>query len=181
MSTPTSYYYYWYQIPFHQHQLDLRPHRNLKWKMYHFGTVNIAQVSMSLRYINSDQDGHESFLNNISGEKDEHGCLIGAGYRWCKPYDTCVPPTTTCIDDWGCDVFKGSKWCSAGDRCVKHWNERRCDESDQDDELFLSSGGEKDKHGCLICACYMWCKPYHTCVPPGPIASTMVDVMSLKD
>lgn len=42
----------------------------------------------------SSQAGPAPALNDnpelIGGQKDEHGCLIGAGYSWCEPKQKCL-------------------------------------------------------------------------------------------
>ena len=37
-----------------------------------------------------DQDQNQEPENMIGGQKDEHGCLIGAGYTWCESKQKCL-------------------------------------------------------------------------------------------
>ncbi|MDD3679289.1 MAG: hypothetical protein PHX72_00280 [Candidatus Shapirobacteria bacterium] len=37
----------------------------------------------------------------IGGERDEGGCLIGAGYQWCEPKQKCLRPwEEDCLEDY---------------------------------------------------------------------------------
>ncbi|MDO8260860.1 MAG: PspC domain-containing protein [Candidatus Magasanikbacteria bacterium] len=38
-----------------------------------------------------DQEGEEE-LNSVSSERDEHGCVSSAGYRWCEGEEKCFRP-----------------------------------------------------------------------------------------
>lgn len=35
----------------------------------------------------------------IGGDKDDHGCLIGAGYSWCEALGQCIRPWETKCED----------------------------------------------------------------------------------
>lgn len=45
----------------------------------------------------NDDDNRES----IGGEKDEHGCLIAAGYTWCEAKQKCLREWEESCDDTG--------------------------------------------------------------------------------
>ncbi len=45
-------------------------------------------VVLSVSAFSCDKKQEEE--NVIGGQKDEHGCLIGAGYTWCESKEKCI-------------------------------------------------------------------------------------------
>ncbi|MFA6039147.1 MAG: hypothetical protein WCV62_00260 [Candidatus Peribacteraceae bacterium] len=79
----------------------------------------------------------------IGGQKDEHGCLIPAGYSWCEAKQKCLRtweeactasssssvsgtpvPCAGCDRDvHGCIGSAGYSWCPVKQKCLRVWEE----------------------------------------------------------
>ena len=73
----------------------------------------------------------------IGGQKDPHGCLPGAGYKWCAAHNKCERPwmvkcpatgSGSCTstpgwrDQWGtCATYLSRKWCTAQGKAGTGW------------------------------------------------------------
>ncbi len=89
----------------------------------------------------------------LGNDRDEHGCIISAGYVWCESLDQCHRPwETKCEsssgdgdlysvensvvgidqDEHGCNLAAGYLWCEASNSCLREW-ETACGKSDTDD------------------------------------------------
>ena len=54
---------------------------------------------------------------------DEHGCHMGAGYKWCPTKNKCLKTTgegaEVCTDAHGCATDAGYEWCDLLNKCIK--------------------------------------------------------------
>jgi hypothetical protein len=131
----------------------------------------------------------------IGGDKDSHGCLIGAGYTWCEDKQKCIrsweencsgssPAYTACMDPR--PEFCTKEYipvCAEKDngiRCIK----APCPSSDQvtfgngctacsDPKVYgyrpgacTVVGNDIDSHGCKTSAGYSWCEEKQKCIRP---------------
>lgn len=77
----------------------------------------------------------EGCVQQIGGEKDEHGCLIPAGYSWCEEKQKCLRTweenCTELIggqeDEHGCLIAAGYSWCDEKQKCIRPWEENCSD------------------------------------------------------
>jgi putative hemolysin len=76
----------------------------------------------------------------IGGDKDSHGCLIGAGYSWCDVKQKCLRTwEENCTtdqqlvgndkDSHGCIGSAGYSWCDVKQKCLRTWEENCTTES----------------------------------------------------
>ena len=68
----------------------------------------------------------------IGGDKDEHSCLLGAGYTWCESKQKCLRAwEEECPqkliggdkDEGGCLIAAGYSWCESKQKCLRVWEE----------------------------------------------------------
>jgi hypothetical protein len=60
-------------------------------------TINLMD-DMSKKQVKQEESVSQE--QQIGGEKDEHGCLVGAGYSWCEQKNKCLR-----LWEEGCDVI----------------------------------------------------------------------------
>ncbi len=96
----------------------------------------------------------------LGNDRDEHGCIISAGYVWCESLSQCNRPwETKCEpsngdaalyllknsvvgndqDEHGCDRSAGYMWCESSNSCHREW-ETDCGESDSKDDKTTADG-----------------------------------------
>jgi len=82
----------------------------------------------------------------IGGDKDEHGCLIAAGYTWCEAKQKCLrsweeeckaeaPLVGGDKDEHGCIGSAGYTWCEAKQKCLRSWEEECTSTDIKDSEI----------------------------------------------
>jgi hypothetical protein len=77
----------------------------------------------------------------VGADRDEHGCILSAGYSWCEA-------TSSCIRSWEHGISNEedfAKMCTPQSRTV-------------------AVGGDADKHGCRPSAGFQWCKSLSSCI-----------------
>jgi hypothetical protein len=54
-------------------------------------TIFLLSACVQISSLNTQTNSQESASQQlIGGQKDDHGCLLGAGYRWCGALNKCV-------------------------------------------------------------------------------------------
>jgi hypothetical protein len=104
----------------------------------------------------------------IGGDKDDHGCLIAAGYSWCEAKQKCLRTwEENCSsgnlvgndkDEHGCIPSAGYSWCEARQECIRPWETNctkecgTCPQLSPPGPNFCTDGtivaGEKNECGC---------------------------------
>eukprot|EP00933_Yihiella_yeosuensis_P080952 TRINITY_DN94481_c0_g1_i1.p1 TRINITY_DN94481_c0_g1~~TRINITY_DN94481_c0_g1_i1.p1 ORF type:complete len:306 (+),score=68.05 TRINITY_DN94481_c0_g1_i1:95-1012(+) len=120
----------------------------------------------------------------MGGDRDAHGCIPSAGYRWCEAKSRCIRTWEEGIssaEDFKakCDapVQKAQEFLrplaakSDGESEVQR-PEQQQQESQQKEQLLDAPvfetplGGTKDPHGCIPTAGYSWCEAKSSCIRP---------------
>ena len=118
---------------------------------------------------------------HTGGDRDAHGCIPSAGYKWCEEEKKCVRPWEVpagqpCSsnkkppggdrDAHGCIPSAGYKWCEEEKKCVRPWEVpagQPCSSNKK------PPGGDRDAHGCIPSAGYKWCEEEKKCVRPWEV------------
>ncbi|MBN2330548.1 MAG: hypothetical protein JXC85_01925 [Candidatus Aenigmarchaeota archaeon] len=122
----------------------------------------------------------------IIPDTDEHGCILNEGYSWCEARQKCLRTwEQDCLnlDCDGCVEYCAglgylSGMCGmtseAGDLYVEKAGcldclvaDSGCSEAGECNCYCLNEtviGGDKDEHGCLIAAGYLWCESKRKCL-----------------
>jgi len=139
-------------------------------------------------------------LTQTGSDRDAHGCLPSAGYRWCKAMSKCIRPweehvhsesdfvgkctkSTPSVlvgsdkDSHGCLPSAGYRWCKAMSKCIRPWEENMKSESDFVGKCTKSTpsflvGSDTDSHGCLPSAGYRWCGAMYKCIRAWEVGLT---------
>lgn len=104
----------------------------------------------------------------VGGDRDEHGCLVSAGYSWCEPKRKCLRTwEEACYPE-----IKDFEDCVKAGFPVLESFPRQCRTPDGNafTEVANESGGEepiggvRDEYGCLTPAGYSWCEAKKKCL-----------------
>jgi len=96
----------------------------------------------------------------VGGERDAHGCTPSAGYRWCEHTGKCERPWELAKQQGfpsSSDAF--GKFCSSPKTLVPAPR-----------PAPPRVGGDRDAHGCIPSAGYLWCERTKKCERPLELA-----------
>eukprot|EP00928_Gymnodinium_smaydae_P066474 TRINITY_DN49485_c0_g1_i1.p1 TRINITY_DN49485_c0_g1~~TRINITY_DN49485_c0_g1_i1.p1 ORF type:complete len:429 (+),score=55.02 TRINITY_DN49485_c0_g1_i1:34-1287(+) len=88
--------------------------------------------------------GCQAMSDRLGGDKDSHGCIGTAGYVWCEK-------KSSCIRTWeeGINVENFDSACGASSA-----------------KPPVLAGADRDSHGCIPSAGYVWCAQMQSCIRP---------------
>ena len=69
-----------------QIQLKMKTRITTIPKRFKLTPLLLLGVFLAVALVSASNDSNQT----IGGDKDEHGCLIAAGYSWCEPRDKCL-------------------------------------------------------------------------------------------
>lgn len=126
----------------------------------------------------------------LGADRDGHGCIPSAGYRWCEGAARCIrpwehsaafnkncgasfvamqlPAATTVGGDkdaHGCIPSAGYSWCAKTSKCIRPWEHGFSSAADFAKACTML-GGDVDVHGCIASAGYIWCEAESECIRP---------------
>jgi hypothetical protein len=164
-------------------------------------TVLLLVVFISLGIsgcVGKDYQGEKA----IGGDKDEHGCLIPAGYTWCEVKQKCLRVwEENCSsnitvggekDEHGCLVAAGYSWCEAKNKCIRMWEgycpltKSLCEQfgggwRECGNKCVLDNQGREDVVCASVCESLcecgglrgLTCPPRYACKTPKGIADAL--------
>jgi len=94
----------------------------------------------------------------VGSDRDRHGCIVSAGYSWCEAKSSCIRPWEHGLK--GADAI--AEHCSPVDVA--------------DAQQLATAGSDRDRHGCIASAGYLWCDAKSSCIRPWEHALKGADV-----
>lgn len=93
----------------------------------------------------------------VGGDRDGHGCVASAGYRWCDTVGKCERPWELAKKEgFNPSEADFTKFCTPAKKAAP--------------PRPAPVGGDRDAHGCVGSAGYLWCAHTSQCERPWELA-----------